>query len=147
MKCSKTILASLLFSVSVFIGCSDSTTVTSASNNNGSGATNSLSKIQTQVFDQSCSCHQTNNPDGNLDLHSGKAYSALVNHATDNSAAATRFSARVVPNQPDSSFLIAKLNGNLHTDEGERMPLGGNPLSQSSIDMIKAWIADGAKNN
>jgi hypothetical protein len=30
---------------------------------------------------------------------------------------------------------------------GERMPPGGYPLNQNQINGLRAWIAEGAKNN
>jgi hypothetical protein len=31
--------------------------------------------------------------------------------------------------------------------DGDRMPLGGNPLPQSEIEAIRSWIAAGAEDN
>ena len=56
---------------------------------------------------------------------------------------------RVEPGDPDNSYLIHKLEGTAGAVGGvdTQMPLGRNPLDQSDIDIIRAWIADGAQNN
>jgi hypothetical protein len=56
---------------------------------------------------------------------------------------------RVRPSVPDSSYLVHKIQGTQASvgGSGGQMPLGGAPLSQSQIDLIRAWIAAGARNN
>jgi hypothetical protein len=48
---------------------------------------------------------------------------------------------RIVPGDPDASFLIDKLRDR---DVSTRMPLGAEPLAESEIALIEAWIQDGA---
>ena len=48
---------------------------------------------------------------------------------------------RVLAGNPDSSYLIQKLEGT--ASGGGIMPPGG-ALSQTNIDMIRQWISDGA---
>ena len=50
---------------------------------------------------------------------------------------------RVVPGDPDASFLIQKLQG---TDGllGDRMPDGGPYLTTATVNVIRQWIQDGA---
>ena len=50
---------------------------------------------------------------------------------------------RVAPNDPDNSYLIRKLEGGPNIG-GARMPLGGAPLDQTTIDSIRLWITNGA---
>lgn len=55
---------------------------------------------------------------------------------------------RVVPNDPDASFLLAKLiatepNANV----GAPMPYSFPPLREEQRETLRAWIADGAPNN
>jgi hypothetical protein len=50
---------------------------------------------------------------------------------------------RVLPGNPDQSYLIQKLEG--HAAVGAQMPLGMPPLPQSTIDVIRQWIANGAQ--
>ena len=50
---------------------------------------------------------------------------------------------RINPGRPDESYLIEKITSD-SPSVGERMPLGGNPLSDTDIDTIRNWILDGA---
>jgi uncharacterized membrane protein len=56
---------------------------------------------------------------------------------------------RVLPGQPDKSYLVAKLQGAQVQagGSGGQMPYGTLPLAQSQIDLIKLWITQGALNN
>jgi hypothetical protein len=49
---------------------------------------------------------------------------------------------RVDPGNPDNSYLIQKLEGTAAV--GARMPLGGSPLPQETIAVIRQWILEGA---
>ena len=49
---------------------------------------------------------------------------------------------RVMANDPDASYLVQKIEGTAAS--GARMPFGGTPLPQSTIDAIRQWIANGA---
>lgn len=96
------------------------------------------------IFNKSCafaSCHDASAAAG-LDLSTGKAHANLVNVASTNDPAKVR----VIPNDADSSYLYIKIIG----DPGDgtlQMPIGGNPLSDNEIQLIKNWIDAGAKNN
>lgn len=96
------------------------------------------------IFNKSCAfanCHDASAAAG-LDLSTGKAYTNLVNVPSVNDPATVR----VIPNVADSSYLYIKIVG----DPGDgtlRMPIGGNPLSDNEIQLIKNWITAGAKNN
>ena len=50
----------------------------------------------------------------------------------------------VVPFDPDSSFLFAKLLG---TGAGDPMPRNGSPLGPEKMDAIRSWILEGAADN
>ena len=51
---------------------------------------------------------------------------------------------RVLPGDPDMSYLIEKLEQDMPTG-GLRMPRNGPPyLDQADIDVIRQWITDGA---
>ena len=52
---------------------------------------------------------------------------------------------RVEPGDPDSSYLIDKLEGTQTV--GSRMPQGGPFLDQETIDLIREWISNGAEND
>ncbi|MFN0157958.1 MAG: hypothetical protein ACKVRP_07790 [Bacteroidota bacterium] len=49
----------------------------------------------------------------------------------------------VVEGSPDQSILVLRIEGRL----GQNMPLNRNPLNQNQINGIRAWIAEGARNN
>jgi hypothetical protein len=51
----------------------------------------------------------------------------------------------IVPGKADSSNLIKKLSPN--PPFGDRMPQGGPYLPDSTIQIIRTWINQGAKNN
>ena len=53
---------------------------------------------------------------------------------------------RPAPGDPDNSYLVHKIEG-VASISGQRMPLGGPFLTQSDIDLVRAWIAQGALNN
>jgi len=57
-----------------------------------------------------------------------------------------RSAVRVVPGDPHGSYLIHKLEGRSDIIDS-RMPLGGPFLTQTDIDVIRTWIAQGAPNN
>ena len=124
--------------------------------------TDSFHSIAANVFvAQGCtsapSCHNSEQTHGDLNLEPSAAYNQLVGHTTSTSSTtltplprSLRY--RVVPFQPDSSFLMCKLTGvgMVHSskiEDEETMPLNLPPLSQHDIDMIRKWIQEGAKNN
>ena len=54
---------------------------------------------------------------------------------------------RVVPGDPDASFLYLKLNGDLGDSDGAGMPFGSFPLDDGIVNSVKAWIEAGAPND
>jgi hypothetical protein len=104
-----------------------------------------LSSIQANIFDLSCAvsgCHLGNSAPFGLDLSAGNARSNLVNVNSTQCDGLPR----VTPGDPDDSCIIRKLEGGPGI-RGQRMPLTGAPLPQEQIDLIRAWIADGAPDN
>ncbi len=80
-----------------------------------------------------------------MSLAEGQAFSSVVNVA----ARQLPSMCRVTPNQPDDSYLVHKVQGT-HLDvngSGIQMPFGQRQLSQSDIDLIRAWIQAGAQPN
>ena len=73
----------------------------------------------------------------------GQAYKNLVNAIPSNDAARAAGFRRVVPNNPDRSFLLTKLQ-NPTAAEGARMPNGKPPLTDAQIQLIHDWISQGA---
>ena len=103
-----------------------------------------LTQIEAQVIARSCvfsSCHSGVTGAGGLDLKTG-AYDHLVN--AKSMQVPTRL--RVMPGDPDASYLIEKLTLPKPT-VGQRMPPGSEPLPEEEIEMFREWIAGGALNN
>jgi hypothetical protein len=109
-----------------------------------------FSSIQREIIQstspQGCvNCHSTTGrqPAGGLNLAGDAAYGNLVN-------APSRFKAgavRVVPGDPENSYLIHKLEGRAGI-VGLRMPFNGPPfLTDGQILVIRRWIELGANND
>ncbi len=102
------------------------------------------------IFTGNClcsGCHAGSSPEEGMSLGEGQTFSQVVNVAARQLPSMNR----VTPNQPDNSYLVHKVQGT-HLDvdvggSGSRMPLGRSPLSQSDIDLIRAWIQAGAQPN
>lgn len=110
-----------------------------------------FSSIQQEIFSSGDSsgrpaCTNCHNAIGSrfnfLDLSPAVSYNNLVNVASRGRPGVTR----VLPNNPDSSYLIHKLEGQ-STIAGVRMPLGGPFLQTGQIQIIRRWIEIGAPNN
>ena len=104
-----------------------------------------LDEIQAAVFGPTCAtagCHSGGGGDlpTVMDLTSAQAsFDNLVNIASLEVPALLR----VMPGDPDNSYLIQKLEGT--AAEGDRMPLDSSePLDPATIAAIRQWIADGA---
>ena len=82
---------------------------------------------------------------GNLSMGNDKAaaYAALVGKAAAGSACKDRM--LVVAGQPENSLMLMKLSENPAC--GSRMPLGGNLLTDPQREMVRSWIAAGAKDD
>jgi mono/diheme cytochrome c family protein len=96
------------------------------------------------IFDANCvACHQTGAASQGLNLESGRAYAAVVNHRSSEANLPL-----VAPSSPDTSYLLHKVLGT-HAKaggNGDRMPLGGT-LAASEIQALRDWIAAGAKDD
>lgn len=100
-----------------------------------------FSEIQTNVFTVSCAtagCHAGAGAPQGLRLDEANSFALLVGVASSEAPSILRVS----PNDPDNSFLVQKLEGTASV--GSQMPLNGTPLEQSTIDIIRQWITDGA---
>lgn len=105
-----------------------------------------FAQIERRIFKVSCattSCHGAAGA-GGLVLTPGAAYSNLVGVTATNPVAAAAGALRVVPGDPDASFLVRKLDGALAEGEGESMPQVGTQLPASLRDLVRRWIAAGA---
>jgi hypothetical protein len=61
-----------------------------------------------------------------------------------NPIAASHDFMRVLPGQPDRSFLLAKITNNLAAGEGFSMPYNAAPLDDATVEVVREWIAAGA---
>lgn len=114
-----------------------------------SPAASSFDALQQTIFTPNClfaGCHNATDQAGNQVLVEGQAYKNLVNAIPSNDAARAAGFRRVVPNNPDRSFLLIKLIGGPNFDPryGSPMPLTGSPLSAADIERIRSWIVAGA---
>jgi hypothetical protein len=110
--------------------------------------------IQREIFENtdqagrlSCTTCHTNVggrvPAAGMNLLSDFAYQALVNTPSSGKPGAVR----VVPGDPESSYLIHKLEGRSDI-VGQRMPRTTGPfLTDGQIRIIKRWIERGAPND
>lgn len=119
---------------------------TGPGNDTGGGAT-FAADVQ-PILTANCAlsgCHAGTSPQQGMNLAAGQAYLNIV--SVQSMEVPSLF--RVAPGQPDSSYLVHKIQGTQASvgGGGSQMPLGGAPLSQEQIDTIRAWISDGAKNN
>jgi hypothetical protein len=100
-----------------------------------------FSEIQDEVFTPTCAvsgCHTGAGAPEGLRLDEANSFGMLVDVASSQVPSILR----VAPGDPDNSYLIQKLEGTASV--GVRMPEGGPPLAQDSIDVIRQWILDGA---
>ena len=101
-----------------------------------------LASIQANVFSVNCAipgCHGGGTVQYGLRLDPGFSAGNLINVPSPRNPNLIR----VVPRDPDASFLIQKLQG---ADGllGERMPDGGPYLTTAQVNVIRQWIQDGA---
>src|SRR5690348_6244268 len=89
-----------------------------------------------RIFQQHCQgCHQPAKPQGGYVMTS---YADLLKRGEQDKPG-------VVPGHPEQSMVVELIL----PKEGKRsaMPKGKDPLSAADIDLIKKWIAAGAKND
>lgn len=95
--------------------------------------------IQANVFSPICAaCHAGASAPQGLRLDEANSYSLLVGVPSTEVPSILR----VRPGDPNNSYIIQKLEG--HAAVGGQMPLGGPPLSATTIAFIRQWITDGA---
>lgn len=96
------------------------------------------------ILASSCAtCHLTGQEAGNMSLVPAQALANLVDVPSKEAPGLVR----VVPGNPDKSYLVMKLEGTqiAHGGTGAQMPFGAPPLSADKIAKIRQWIAEGAK--
>ena len=100
-----------------------------------------FSEIQSNVFTPTCAvsgCHTGGGAPQGLRLDEANSFGLLVDQPSSQAPTILR----VAPNDPDNSYLIQKLEG--IASVGRQMPLNADPLAQSTINIIRQWITDGA---
>lgn len=111
----------------------------------GSGGGNrpltaNFDSIQASVFEPLCEhCHSGANAPAGLRLDAANSYALLVGTPSTERPNVLR----VAPGDPNSSYVIQKLEGTAAV--GERMPAGLPAVPQADIDVIRQWITDGAQ--
>ncbi len=107
-----------------------------------------LSFLQAKVFTPICSgCHNgsvatSGALPASQNLTAGNTYANIVGVTSHELPSLMR----VKPGDPANSYLVQKVEGAAGIS-GVRMPAGGTPLDQVTIDQIKSWVAAGAANN
>jgi uncharacterized protein YjdB len=105
------------------------------------------------VFTTNCAlsgCHTGASPMQGQNLSLDSTYKYVVGVAANELLGGSGLK-RVLPSRPDSSYLVHKIQGthllppSLGT--GVQMPEGHPPLSKGTINLIRNWILQGAKNN
>jgi len=101
-----------------------------------------LASIEANVFTPICSrCHIGAGAPEGLQLDAAHAYDLLVGVPSVEEPSLLRVQA----GSPDQSYMVLKIQGSPGI-AGVRMPFGGPYLPQSTIDVIRQWITDGAAN-
>jgi hypothetical protein len=112
-----------------------------------------FSSIQQNIFETTdaagrsmcigCHTDQGRTPAGGLNLRRETAYTALVGVRSGQRADLMR----VAPGDPNSSYLVLKLEGHSQIT-GQRMPRTGGPyLTDGQMMIIRRWIERGAPND
>jgi hypothetical protein len=107
----------------------------------------SMARVQEEVFDVGCNvstCHSATAQAGDLVLEAGTSHEQLVDVPAFQQQAAAEGVIRVVPGDPDASFLITKCRGGIDSIYGEPMPWGGGMLDEDRLELLREWILDGA---
>ncbi len=84
-------------------------------------------------------CHEGQRATGAFSLEPGWAYGALLAGVGRRGPCAGR--RLVVPGDPDGSVLVARIGGGTC---GAPMPLGAVALPPAEVDVLRAWVAQGA---
>jgi hypothetical protein len=90
------------------------------------------------IFNARCAvsgCHVGPTAEGGCDLSEGVSYAELVNVRAQNFPGQ-----RVIPGSPNGSVLYLLV-------EGGSMPAIGGALTESQVELIRSWIAEGALDN
>lgn len=131
--------------ISANLSCKDAGT--DPTNTNGSPTAEVSFSQQIQPIFNSYGCVSCHGGSGGLFLTPGQSYSNLVNV---NAQAGCTTKKRVLPGNPHESVLYILISSNTPDTEcglNSRMPKGSPRLPQATIDLVRDWISQGAKNN
>jgi hypothetical protein len=104
------------------------------------GLTADFQSIQDNVFTPICvRCHSGASAPQGLQLDAAHSYAMLVGVPSTEVPGLDR----VDPGNPDNSYIVLKLEGAAGI-VGVQMPFGGPYLPQSTINVIRQWITNGA---
>lgn len=116
-----------------------------------SGVAPTLVNVQAEVFTASCAfstCHGDGGGNAGLSLLDGVSYSELVGieaEGDEKYGPPPEGAIRVVPGDPDASYLVAKLSGE-GDYVGTLMP-GASGLDAERLELVRQWISEGAQDN
>jgi hypothetical protein len=103
-----------------------------------------LDDIQKKIFGPICSvpgCHSATLPRKGMSLFNEElTMASTVGVPPDAEYDSAGYPAIIVPGDPDHSFLVRKITGP-GPNQGLHMPMNHRPLSNATIDAIRAWIA------
>ncbi len=103
-----------------------------------------LSALQEELLDKHCvtDCHEGINAASDLELARDRTYLDLVNRASQQLTGQIR----VVPGNPEDSYLIKKMEGSQGI-VGVQMPRLAPPRPQGETDALRVWITRGAPDD
>lgn len=119
--------------------------VTACESSDPADAPPTFTEVHERVLQVSCvfsTCHKGGpSPAGDLSLERDEAHASLVD--VPSSVVADRI--RVVPGDPEASYVLEKLTAAMPAD-GDPMPPDA-PLEPERIELVRAWIEAGAADD
>jgi len=103
-----------------------------------------FTRVQSEIFTARCAfsgCHGDSAPQQGMILSAGSAYGNIVGIQAHESS-----KLRIHPGDPDGSYLINKIRGDIGITSS-RMPDGGPYLSDAEIKLVVDWVRRGAPND
>lgn len=135
----------------LFVGCTTSTD-TADTGDSAEPLAPTLTNVQNEVFTPSCafsSCHGEGGGAAGLSLLTGLAYAELVAVPAEGAypSPAPINSIRVVPADPDGSYLMVKIDPASEGEVvGDLMP-APDGLDAERVELVRQWILLGAQEN
>src|SRR5438128_10449513 len=126
-----------LFFVAAFVSLADSTAAADKPGAKpGEPAQVSYSRDVRRIFQQNCQgCHQPARAQGSFIMTS---YASLLDKGDSGEPG-------IVPGKPEASKIIAQITP--HNGKRPAMPKGKEPLTDHEVNVIKRWIAQGARDD